>query len=104
LTSYKTGLEPRTHEGRGTYDGQTMAKSYSVSIRLQRVTVESAHVSVALSDELMEADPTVVGQRINTEKLVQAAMAIGRLASTVWTIEGEPKITMHPVQTAPKLA
>jgi hypothetical protein len=73
-------------------------------MRLQRVTVESAHVSVSLDDEVMEPDPSRPGTlRINADKLVRAAIAMRRLESTVWTSEANPEITMHPEQTDPKL-
>jgi hypothetical protein len=79
-----------------------MAKSFSVSIRLQRVTTETAHVSVPLTLELMRVDVNEPkAGAIDTQKLMQAAIDQGRLPSTVWSVDGEPVITPHPVQTPP---
>jgi len=79
-----------------------MAKTFSVSVRLQRITTETAYVSVLLTPDLMQVNANVPGTAgINTEKLVQAAMDQGRLSSTVWSLDGEPVIAPHPIQTAP---
>jgi len=79
-----------------------MAKTFSVSVRLQRITTETAYVSVPLTPELMQANVNEPGTTsINTEKLMQAAMDQGRLPSTVWSLDGEPVITPHPIQTPP---
>jgi hypothetical protein len=65
-----------------------MAKSFSVSVRLQRVTTETAHVSVPLTHGT-----------VKPEKLIQAAIEKGRLPSTVWSSEVEPVITPRSIQT-----
>jgi hypothetical protein len=79
-----------------------MAKTFSVSVRLQRITTETAHVSVLLTPELMQANVNEPGTTsINTENLMQAAVDQGRLPSTVWSLDGEPVITPHPIQTPP---
>jgi hypothetical protein len=79
-----------------------MTNSFSVSIRLQRVTAETARISVPLTPELMLPNVNQPGTAaINTEKLMQAAIDQGRLASTVWSLDGEPVITPHPIQTPP---
>ena len=55
-----------------------MAKTFSVSVRLQRVTTETTHVSVPLSAELWQPNPDGSGtKRINTEKLTEAAIESG---------------------------
>jgi hypothetical protein len=69
-----------------------MDKSFSVSVRLQRVTTETAHVSVPLTHGA-----------IKPEKLIQAAIEKGRLPSTVWSLEAEPVITPNSIQTAKAL-
>jgi len=79
-----------------------MPKSFSVSFRLQRVTIASAHVSITVTAELMQASVNEPGiASINTEKLGQAAIDQGRLPSTAWSLDGEPVITPHPVETLP---
>jgi len=79
-----------------------MAKTFSVSVRLQRVTTETTHVSVPLSAELLQPNPDGSGTKtINTEKLREAAINLGRIPSTVWSVEGAIVITLHPLQTSP---
>jgi hypothetical protein len=79
-----------------------MNKSLSVSVRLQRVTTEPAHVLVLLRPGLMRAIPNEPGSEgINTERLMQAAIDQGHLASTAWKLDGEAVVTLHPVQTPP---
>lgn len=74
-----------------------MLKTYSVSVRLRRVITETAHVSVPLTKELFKTGPEHI-RIIDTEKLVQMAIDLGRQASTTWTAEGEPQIDLHPSQ------
>jgi hypothetical protein len=79
-----------------------MANSHSVSVRLQRVTTETVHISVPLTPELWRANLEELGtETINVEKLMQTAIEQGRLPSTVWSLEAEPVITLHPLQTPP---
>jgi len=40
-------------------------------------------------------------QKIDVEKLMQAAIDQGRLPSTAWSLEGAPVITPHSLQTPP---
>lgn len=80
-----------------------MAKTFSISVRLQRVTTETAHVSVPLSEEILQPNPDDLGTKaINTEKLVAAAIELGGLPSTHWSVEGDVAITLHPLQTPPQ--
>jgi hypothetical protein len=79
-----------------------MGNTFSVSVRLQRVTTETAHVSVLLTPELMQPNVNEPGtETINTERLMKAAIDQGRLPSTTWRLDGETVITLHPVQTPP---
>ncbi len=79
-----------------------MANSHSVSVRLQRVTIETAHVSVPVTPELWKENADEPGtQKIDVEKLMQAAIDQGRLPSTAWSLEGAPVITPHSLQTPP---
>ena len=77
-----------------------MTNSYSVSFRLRRVTTETAHVSVPLTTEFTSAEDA---SKLDTGKLVRAAIDMGRLPSTFWIAEGEAEITLHPFQTPPDL-
>lgn len=77
-----------------------MSKTFSVPIRLKRVTIETAYVSVPLIPDLIEPSFEQSGT-IDPEKLMQAAVQLGHQPSTVWAPEGEPEITPHPIQTPP---
>jgi hypothetical protein len=75
----------------------------SVSLQLQRVTTENAHVSVPLSEELWQPNPDGSGTfTINTEKLLPTEIEMGKLLSTNWTVEGDVVIIPHPLQTPPQ--
>jgi hypothetical protein len=78
-----------------------MAKTFSVSVRLQRVTTESAHVSVPLSQELFHSNPDG-SETIDGEKLIAAAIELGKHLETRWSVEGEVVITPHSLQTPPQ--
>jgi hypothetical protein len=41
------------------------------------------------------------GKKLNVDKIVQAAIALGRRSSTDWRQEGEDEIQPHPLQTPP---
>ena len=80
-----------------------MPKTFSISVRLQRVTTEAAHVSVPLSDELLQINPD--GSKANTldpTKLMAAAIELGKHPATLWKVEGPVLITPHAIQTAPQ--
>lgn len=55
-----------------------MDQTYSVLIRLRRTTTEVSNVSVPITSELLvpDAEGTTV-RRINVEKLLGAALALG---------------------------
>jgi hypothetical protein len=78
-----------------------MAKTFSVSVRLQRVTTETAHVSVPLSQELFSANSDG-SETIDGQKVIAAAIELGRQLETRWSVEGEVVITPHPLQTPPQ--
>jgi hypothetical protein len=78
-----------------------MAKTFSVSVRLRRVTTETAHVSVPFSQELFQSNPDG-SETIDGEKIIAAAIELGRHPATRWNVEGEVVITPHPLQTAPQ--
>ena len=78
-----------------------MVKTFSVSVRLQRVITESAHVSVPLTRELFHVNPDG-SETIDGEKLIAAAVELGTHPSTDWSVEGEAVIAPHPLQTPPQ--
>jgi hypothetical protein len=74
--------------------------TYSITFRLQRVTVEYAYVSVPItSDKIIEqVDGTA---RIDPAKLVQQAIELGLESGVPWYKESED-IHPHPIQKAPE--
>ena len=79
-----------------------MSPSYSVSVRLQRITTESAHVSVPITAEMLL--PKLSGsseQKIDVEKLMATAIQLGAHTGTIWKPDGETVIRPHPIQTPP---
>jgi hypothetical protein len=79
-----------------------MIESLSVSFRLQRITLEEAHVSVLVTPEMWIPNPhNSAEQKLDVEKLVEIAIQQGSLPATTWKLECPPVIKQHPVQTAP---
>ena len=74
-------------------------ESYSISLRLQHVTVEYAYVSVPVTTDLLvnQGDGTA---RLDTGRLVQQAIAMGSAAGVNWHPESVD-IQPHPTQKAP---
>ena len=78
------------------------ANTLSISVRLQRVTTESAHVSVLITSDLIQSDAdNPESGHIDTDKLIAAAIEQGKLAGTQWKSDGDCVITPHPLQTPP---
>lgn len=77
------------------------AKSLSISVRLRRVTTETAHVSVPITDELTCPNDEGSGRKLDVDKIIEAALRLGKLDSVGWAVEGEPEIRLHPEQTPP---
>jgi len=40
------------------------------------------------------------GPKLDVDKIIEAALQIGKLDSTKWEVEGEPEIQLHPIQNA----
>ncbi|MFI6088439.1 hypothetical protein [Streptomyces sp. NPDC051218] len=73
--------------------------SYSISVRLQRTTVEEAYVSVPVSDAVMQDERAEDGSyRLDTEKFVAAAIELG--GGAAWLPEHQ-QVALHPIQQAP---
>jgi hypothetical protein len=48
----------------------------------------------------MRANDQGDGKKLDVDKIIAAALQLGKLDSTDWEIEGEPEIQLHPVQNA----
>lgn len=78
-----------------------MTKTFAVSV--QQVTTETAYVFVPLSEELFQMNPDGSGTRtIDAEKLMEAAIELGRHPATPWSVEGEVVMIPHPIQAPPQ--
>jgi len=69
----------------------------SIKYRLQRITREAAVVSVPITPDLMTKD-----RNIDTEKAMRVAERIGAESSVRWEAEGDPSISVHPLQLPPE--
>lgn len=79
-----------------------MSPSYSVSFRLRRITTETTHVSVPLTEEMWRpSDDDPKRMVIDTDKVTAAAIELGALSSTVWRPDEEAVVELHPFQTPP---
>ena len=77
-------------------------KTYSISVRLRRTTVESAFVKVPVNADAMQPTPDQDGKfRLDPEKVMEVAVNLGAQKSTQWIVEGEPIVEPHPIQVAP---
>jgi hypothetical protein len=72
----------------------------SISVRLRRRQTETAQVSVPITEEVMRPDDESGALKMDVDKIIEAAIQLGKLDSTAWEIEGEPEIQLHPVQNA----
>ena len=86
----------------------TDPKTYSVSVRVKRTTVEYAYVPVPVTGEIMETDEMGDEVRdekgfahIDPEKLMRRAAEQARQPSVKWYRESE-HIEPHPIQKAPE--
>lgn len=77
------------------------SKTLSISVRLRRRQAETAHVSVPITEDVMRPDDEGEGKKLDVDKIIEAALQLGKLDSTEWEIEGEPEIQLHPLQNAP---
>jgi hypothetical protein len=72
---------------------------HSISFRLQRVTTEFSFVKVPVTGDVLDQQADGTG-RINVERMLQQAVALGALPDVVWQVE-EQRVQPHPIQTQP---
>jgi hypothetical protein len=73
----------------------------SISVRLRRRQAETAQVSVSITEDLMRSNEEGEGKNLDVDKIIEAALKLGKLDSTQWETEGEPEIQLHPIQNSP---
>lgn len=74
--------------------------TYSISLRLRRVTVEYAYVNVPVVDDVVKPDEQGVN-RIDVAELTRRAFEMSQRPEVVWYRE-EQQIEPHPIQKAPE--
>jgi len=79
-----------------------MDSTLSMSVRLRRVRTETTQVSVPITQEVMRPNEEGGGPKLDVDRIIEAALQLGKLDSTDWEIEGEPEIQLHPVQNTPE--
>jgi hypothetical protein len=79
-----------------------MDSTLSMSVRLRRVRTETTTVSVPITEEVMRRDDQGDGLKMDVDKIIEAALQLGRFDSIEWEIEGEPEIQLHPIQNGPE--
>lgn len=75
------------------------SKTYSVALRVRRVTYEDAYVAVPVTDAIMKKKEDGT-PGIDFEKFVAEALRISKDTKVEWKIE-ESKSEPHPIQQAP---
>jgi len=79
-----------------------MESTLSMSVRLRRVRTETTTVSVPITQEVMKRGEGGDGLKMDVDKIIEAALQLGKFDSIEWQVEGEPEIQLHPVQNAPE--
>ena len=74
--------------------------TYSISMRLRRVTVEYAYVNVPVAGDLIKSDEQGVG-RIDVTLMTRKVVEMGQEPEVVWYRE-EQRLEPHPIQKAPE--
>ena len=72
-------------------------KTYSVQLRLRRVTHEDASVSVLMDDKVMQRNADGTG-KIDWEKLVAEAVRVSQTPGVDWRVESSGTAP-HPLQS-----
>jgi hypothetical protein len=79
-----------------------MDSKLSMSVRLRRVRTETTTVSVPITQDVMRSNEEGGGPKLDVDKIIEAAIQLGKVNSIEWEIEGEPEIQLHPVQNTPE--
>ncbi len=77
-----------------------MDSTLSMSVRLRRVRTETTTVSVPITQDVMQSNEEGGGMKLDVDKIIEAALQLGKFDSIEWELEGEPEIQLHPIQNA----
>jgi len=75
-------------------------KTFSVSWRIQRVTVEYAYVSVPVVNDLLMEQPDRT-RRIDADKMGERAVEMAKAPGVKWHPQDQ-NLFLHPIQKAPE--
>ena len=83
-------------------------QTYSISVRLQRLTTEYAYVRVPVTGDIMAVDPSGGvaldengNAHIDPQRMVQRAVELARSPGVTWYQE-QQQVQLHPLQKAPE--
>ena len=79
-----------------------MDSTLSMSVRLRRVRTETTTVSVPITQDVMRPSDEGDGLKMDVDKIIEAALQLGKFDSIEWEIEGELEIQLHPIQNTPE--
>jgi len=71
-------------------------ETYSIALRIRRITTEDAYVSVMVTDEILKENADG-SSRLDFEKFVAAAIKLGDNPLVEWRVESS-HIEPHPTQ------
>ncbi|GAA3211340.1 hypothetical protein ACFO1B_34355 [Dactylosporangium siamense] len=75
--------------------------TYSIVVRVRRVTTEDAYVRVPVTDAVMAADLDADGHRhLDGGKVMAEARRLAGSGTAAWQVQ-EQEIDLHPVQDTP---
>ncbi|MEV4508160.1 hypothetical protein AB0K00_04290 [Dactylosporangium sp. NPDC049525] len=75
--------------------------TYSIVVRVRRVTTEDAFVRVPVTDAVMAAEPDADGNdHLDGGKVMAEARRLAAAGDVEWLVQ-EQDIDLHPVQQAP---
>lgn len=78
---------------------ENLSKKRSISLRVQRMTVEYSYVRIPLTDDMLIFDSEGVG-RVNTDLAFTRGLELAQESNLVWFYESE-EIGAHPWQRPP---
>jgi hypothetical protein len=75
--------------------------TYSIVVRVRRVTTEDAYVRVPVTDAVMAAEPDADGHdHLDGGKVMAQARLLAAAGDPGWQVQ-EQDIDLHPVQNTP---
>jgi hypothetical protein len=76
------------------------SSNVSIMVRIRRTIVEEIHVSVDVTNEMIEEAPDG-SSHLAPGKIFEEAVRMGQTQELAWRREGEALVEIHPLQTPP---